>query len=86
MRGEEHRADLREDLDANPMRVRGGGVRPGRPRHLPRPGSSQIGHKESAGDTARVLSRMFDAIEYRGKAQATVEELAEWPTCRSTTA
>src|SRR5207344_3496888 len=41
------------------------------------PDSSQIGHKESAGDTARVLSRMFDAIEFRGKAQATVEELAE---------
>jgi ornithine carbamoyltransferase len=41
------------------------------------PGSSQIGHKESAADTARVLSRMFDAIEFRGKAQATVEELAE---------
>src|SRR5262249_14700146 len=41
------------------------------------PGSSQIGHKESAADTARVLSRMFDAIEFRGSAQATVEELAE---------
>ncbi len=41
------------------------------------PNSSQIGHKESAADTARVLSRMFDAIEFRGKAQATVEELAE---------
>jgi len=40
------------------------------------PTSSQIGHKESAGDTARVLERMFDAIEFRGKAQATVEELA----------
>src|SRR6478672_9215403 len=42
------------------------------------PDSSQIGHKESAADTARVLSRMFDAIEFRGKAQATVEELAEY--------
>jgi len=40
------------------------------------PTSSQIGHKESAADTARVLSRMFDAIEFRGKAQDTVEELA----------
>ena len=40
------------------------------------PASSQIGHKESAADTAAVLSRMFDAIEFRGKAQATVEELA----------
>jgi ornithine carbamoyltransferase len=42
------------------------------------PDSSQIGHKESAADTARVLTRMFDAIEFRGKAQATVEELAEY--------
>ena len=41
------------------------------------PDSSQIGHKESASDTARVLCRMFDAIEFRGKAQATVEELAD---------
>jgi ornithine carbamoyltransferase len=41
------------------------------------PTSSQIGHKESAADTARVLSRMFDAIEFRGSAQATVETLAE---------
>ena len=38
--------------------------------------TSQIGHKESMADTARVLARMFDAIEYRGDAQATVEELA----------
>jgi ornithine carbamoyltransferase len=42
------------------------------------PNSSQIGHKESAADTARVLSRMFDAIEFRGSAQATVETLAEY--------
>ncbi len=41
------------------------------------PGSSQIGHKESAADTARVVSRMYDAIEFRGKAQATVQELAD---------
>jgi ornithine carbamoyltransferase len=40
------------------------------------PSSSQIGHKESAADTARVLSRMFDAIEFRGKQQTTIEELA----------
>jgi ornithine carbamoyltransferase len=42
------------------------------------PGSSQIGHKESMKDTARVLGRMYDAIEYRGSAQSTVEELAEY--------
>lgn len=41
------------------------------------PGSSQIGVKESAADTARVLSRMYDAIEFRGHAQATVQELAD---------
>jgi ornithine carbamoyltransferase len=40
------------------------------------PGSSQIGHKESMKDTARVLGRMYDAIEYRGSAQSIVEELA----------
>ncbi|MFK4150220.1 ornithine carbamoyltransferase [Streptomyces sp. NPDC004065] len=40
------------------------------------PSGSQIGHKESVRDTARVLGRMFDAIEYRGDSQAAVEELA----------
>ena len=42
------------------------------------PSGSQIGKKESIADTARVLSRMFDGIEYRGFAQSTVEELAEY--------
>ena len=42
------------------------------------PGSSQIGHKESMKDTARVLGRMYDAIEYRGFSQSIVEELAEY--------
>src|SRR6478752_87958 len=42
------------------------------------PNSSQIGHKESMKDTARVLGRMYDAIEYRGFGQAAVEELAKW--------
>lgn len=42
------------------------------------PTGSQIGKKESIADTARVLSRMFDGIEYRGFAQTTVEELAEY--------
>ncbi|MFI5977239.1 ornithine carbamoyltransferase [Streptomyces sp. NPDC051452] len=40
------------------------------------PVGSQIGHKESVRDTARVLGRMFDAIEYRGDSQVKVEELA----------
>lgn len=42
------------------------------------PNSSQIGHKESMKDTARVLGRMYDAIEYRGFSQEVVEELAEY--------
>lgn len=42
------------------------------------PASSQMGHKESTADTARVLGRMFDAIEFRGDAHATVEELARY--------
>ncbi|MDF7675457.1 ornithine carbamoyltransferase [Neisseriaceae bacterium ESL0693] len=41
-------------------------------------GGSQIGHKESIKDTARVLGRMYDAIEYRGFAQTTVEALAQY--------
>jgi ornithine carbamoyltransferase len=40
------------------------------------PSGSQMGHKESVRDTARVLGRMYDAIEYRGNRQADVEELA----------
>ena len=42
------------------------------------PTGSQIGHKESIKDTARVLGRMYDAIEYRGFAQRVVEELAAY--------
>jgi ornithine carbamoyltransferase len=41
------------------------------------PSGSQIGHKESMKDTARVLGRMYDGIEYRGFGQSIVEELAE---------
>ena len=42
------------------------------------PSGSQIGKKESIADTARVLSRMFDGIEYRGFGQEIVEELARY--------
>ncbi|MEV6107729.1 ornithine carbamoyltransferase [Streptomyces sp. NPDC051940] len=42
------------------------------------PAGSQFGHKESVKDTARVLGRMFDAIEFRGSSQADVEELAAY--------
>ena len=40
------------------------------------PTGSQLGHKESIADTAAVLGRMYDAIEFRGNSQADVEELA----------
>jgi ornithine carbamoyltransferase len=42
------------------------------------PSGSQIGHKESMEDTARVLGRMYDGIEYRGSAQENVETLAKY--------
>ena len=42
------------------------------------PSGSQIGKKESIPDTARVLGRMFDGIEYRGYGQEIVEELAKY--------
>ena len=42
------------------------------------PSGSQIGKKESIADTARVLGRMYDGIEYRGYGQAIVEELAQY--------
>ena len=42
------------------------------------PGSSQMGKKESIADTARVLGRMYDGIEYRGFEQSTVQELADY--------
>jgi ornithine carbamoyltransferase len=41
------------------------------------PSGSQLGHKESIADTAAVLGRMYDAIEYRGARQADIESLAE---------
>jgi len=42
------------------------------------PSGSQIGKKESIADTARVLGRMYDGIEYRGFGQSVVEELAKY--------
>jgi ornithine carbamoyltransferase len=42
------------------------------------PAGSQIGHKESVKDTARVLGRMYDAIEFRGYSQDAVEDLAKY--------
>ena len=45
------------------------------------PASSQVSKKESIADTARVLSRFYDGIEYRGFGQSIVEELAEFADC-----
>lgn len=42
------------------------------------PGSSQMGKKESIADTARVLGRIYDGIEYRGFSQEIVEEMAQY--------
>lgn len=42
------------------------------------PSSSHVGYKESVADTARVLGRMFDCIQFRGNYQTTVEQLDEW--------
>jgi ornithine carbamoyltransferase len=42
------------------------------------PSGSHMGHKETVKDTARVLGRMYDAIEFRGFDQTAVEELAKW--------
>ena len=45
------------------------------------PTGSQMGHKESIADTARVLDRFYDGIEFRGFSQETVEDLAKYATC-----
>src|SRR5205809_7494897 len=42
------------------------------------PSGSHLGHKETAKDTARVLGRMYDAIEYRGFGEAVAGEFAKW--------
>jgi ornithine carbamoyltransferase len=42
------------------------------------PSGSHLGHKETAKDTARVLGRMYDAIEYRGFGEAVADEFARW--------
>ena len=58
--GQEHRPDLRKDLHPHPLRLRGGGLRPGRPRHLPgtvrladRPQGIDEGHRPRAGAHVR---------------------------------
>ncbi len=50
------------------------------------PSGSQIGHKESIKDTARVLGRMYDGIQYRGHGQEVVRPWRNTPACRCGTA
>ena len=50
------------------------------------PSGSQIGHKESMKDTARVLGRMYDGIEYRGFGQGWSKPWRSTPACRCGTA
>lgn len=45
------------------------------------PSGSQMGHKESIADTARVLDRFYDGIEFRGFEQSTVDDLAKYAVC-----
>ncbi len=49
------------------------------------PSGSHMGHKETVKDTARVLGRFYDAIEYRGFAETAADELAAWAASPSTT-
>src|SRR4051812_38830183 len=42
------------------------------------PGGSHMGHKETVKDTARVLGRMYDAIEFRGFSEGVADELSRW--------
>ena len=70
------RPDLREDIDAHPAGFEVAAFDQGAHVTYLDPSGSQLGHKESVADTARVLGRMYDAIEFRGNRQADVEELA----------
>ncbi len=81
LRRQEHRADLREDLDPHPLRLRGRRLRPGRPRHLPRPDAARRSGTRSRSRTPPgCWAGCSTRIEYRGSAQATVES---WPQyCR----
>ena len=49
------------------------------------PSGSQLGHKESIADTAAVLGRMYDAIEFRGNTRPTSKNSPRTPGCRCTT-
>ena len=76
--GQEHRADLREDVDPDALAFEVAAYDQGAHVTYLDPSGSQIGHKESIKDTARVLGRIYDGIEYRGFGQDIVETLAEY--------
>lgn len=69
---------FREDIDAYPQRLRGRGSPAGRARHADGRKLIAVGTQGVPADTARVLSRLFDGIEYRGLHQSTVETIAAY--------
>lgn len=75
---QQHRADLRKTSTRTRCAFEVAAYDQGANVTYIDPTSSQIGHKESMKDTARVLGRMYDAIEYRGFKQEIVEELAKF--------
>ena len=83
--GQEHRPDLREGGRAPRTGFEVAAYDQGAHVTYLGPSGSQIGHKESMKDTARVLGRMYDAIEYRGFGQQSAEELAAYAGVPSTT-
>lgn len=73
-----HRADLREGFTRTRVGFEVAAYDQGAHVTYLGPSGTQIGHKETMKDTARVLGRIYDAIEYRGFSQKTVEELAKF--------
>ena len=76
--GEEPRSPLREDLDGTRAAFEVACFEQGAHVTYLDPSGSQLGHKESIADSARVLGRMYDAIAFRGSAQADLETLARY--------
>ncbi len=75
---EKHRAHLRKRLNPYTMLFEVAAYDQGARVTYLGPSGSQIGHKESIKDTARVLGRMYDGIQYRGHGQEVVETLAQY--------
>jgi hypothetical protein len=73
---QDHRVDLREDLDPHPVCLRGRGVPPGRTADLPRPARQPDRAQGVVRRHRRVLGRLYDAIEFRGSRHEDCETLA----------